>query len=400
MEITLFEARKLILASQGLLNKKPFGKGKRAVLKVLDRLGYVQIDAISVIERAHHHTLWNRAGNYKPGLLYAMLGRDRTVLEYWSHAAAFLPMKHYRFCLHTMHHIKSAGHHWYAVDTQVKTYVYDRIVGEGALYARDFGGNGKLSGKMWDLKPAKQALHELFMEGKLLVSARDNFHRRYDLPERVLPSGIDTSLPAPREQAAYYLLSAIKAQGLVSLGAIHYLRNWIKPLIQQYLPEFIEEGKILQVTIHKASGKVFYTTPDRIEQMPKRVNKAVYLLSPFDNAIIQRKRLAYFFNFDYQTEIYLPAHKRVYGYFALPILWGTEFIGRLDPKAVRKTGVLIINNLQIEPRVRINDQLLWALKNALHDFALFNGCESFQISKSEPAFLTAWLSKPSDIGAP
>ena len=391
MEITFTEARKLILASQGLLNRNPFGRGKKAVLKAMERLGYVQIDAISVIERAHHHTLWNRAGNYRPAMLYDMLGRDRTVLEYWSHAAAFLPMKHYRYCLHTMHHMQSAGYHWFTVDAKVKDFVYDRIAAEGPLYARDFAGKGKLSGEMWDLKPAKQALHELFMQGKLMVSARDNFHRRYDLSERVIPPGVDTSLPSPKEQAAHYLLSAINAQGLVSTGAVCYLCNWIKPLILQFLPELIEEGRIIEVTMGKSPSKVFYSTPDQLAQIPKRANKSVYLISPFDNAIIQRKRLDYFFNFNYQTEIYLPPHKRVYGYFAMPILWGTEFIGRLDPKAVRKTGVLIINNLQIEPRVKINDRLTAALKKALWEFALFNGCDSFQVLKSDPSQLAAWL---------
>ena len=396
MEITFSEARKLILARQGLLKKEPFGRGKKAALKALERLGYVQIDAISVIERAHHHTLWNRVGNYRPKLLYDMLGKDRTVMEYWSHAAAFLPMNHYRYCLHNMHYVKAKGHHWFHVDSKVKDYVYQRIVNEGALYARDFANTVKLSGEMWDLKPAKKALHELFMEGTLLVSARDNFHRRYDLPERVLPPAVDTSLPSPKEQATHYLLSAIGAQGLVSLGAIHYLRNWIKPLILQFLPELIEEGKVQEVTIHKSPGKTFFTTPDHLQQVPKRANKSIYFLSPFDNAIIQRKRLGYFFNFDYQTEIYLPPHKRVYGYFALPILWGTDFIGRLDPKAERKTGVLVINNLQIEPDVKASDRLLWALKEALQDFALFNGCQHFKILKSEPALLAGWLNKKSE----
>ena len=390
MKITLAEARKLILGSQGLLNKNPFGRGKRAVLKALERLGYVQIDAISVIERAHHHTLWNRAGNYRPKLLYDMLGKDRTVLEYWSHAAAFLPMAHYRYCLHNMHYVRANGYHWYPVDAKVKNYVYDRIVNEGALYARDFDNVAKLSGRMWDLKPAKKALHELFMEGTLLISARDNFQRRYDLPERVLPAEIDTSLPTPKEQAAHYLLSAIEAQGIVPIGAIHYLRNWIKPMLLQYLPEFVEEGKVKEIKIG-SEGKVFYTTEGKLAQIPKRVNKSIYFLSPFDNAIIQRKRLSYFFSFDYQTEIYYPVDKRVHGYFALPILWGTEFIGRLDPKAERKTGILTINNLQIESHVKVNDLLLYALKNALNDFAIFNGCDRFSVLKSNPEFLTEWL---------
>ena len=387
VEINLSEARKLILASQGLLKKEPFGRGKRGAMKALEQLGYVQIDAISVIQRAHHHTIWNRVGNYQPRVLYDLMARDRKVLEYWSHAAAFLPMSHYRFCLHAMKLVSVAGYHWYQVDAKVKNYVYDRIINEGPLYARDFVSQDKRSGKMWDLKPAKKALHELFMEGKLLVSARDNFHRRYDLPERVLPREIDTSLPSEKEQAAYHLLAAIKSQGLVALSEVHYLRNWIKPLILKYLPEFIEEGKVQEVIVNGDSGKIFYTTKNKLEQLPKRVSKSIYFLSPFDNAIIQRKRLQYFFGFNYQTEIYLPEHKRVYGYFALPILWGTDFIGRLDPKAERKSDVLIIRNLQIEPRTKISERLLQALKNALNDFTSFNGCHSFKVAKSDPPML-------------
>ena len=382
LEINLSEARKLILAGQGLVKNRPFGRGKAAALRALEQLGYVQIDAISVIRRAHHHTFWNRVGNYHPELLHRLMSKDRKVLEYWSHAAAFLPMAHYRFCLHTMSYVRESGHHWYQVEPKVKNYVYDRIADEGPLYARDFVSTSKRSGIMWDLKPAKKALHELFMEGKLLVSARDNFHRRYDLPERILPEGIDTSTPSEKEQAAYYLLTTIRAQGLVALNEVYYLRNWIKVLILKYLHELEEEGVIQAVRIAGETKKIFYTTQHNLKQLPKWVSKSIYFLSPFDNAIIQRKRLQYFFDFNYQTEIYLPPHKRVYGYFALPVLWGTDFIGRLDPKAERKSDVLVIKNLQIEPHVKVSERLIWALKNALHDFAAFNECHTVKVVKT------------------
>ncbi len=391
IEINLSEARKLILAGQGLVKNKPFGRGKSGAVKALEQLGYVQIDAISVIQRAHHHTLWNRVGNYRTRMLYDLMAKDRKVLEYWSHAVAFLPMAHYRFCLYTMKYVSESGRHWYRVDPKMKNYVYDRIVNEGSLYARDFVSTDKRSGAMWDLKPAKQALHELFMEGKLLVSARDNFQRRYDLPERVLPADIDTSMPSEKEQATYYLLTAIKAQGLVALGEVHYLRNWIKTLILKYLPELEEEGVVQSVRVGADTKKTFFTTKNNLEQLPKRVSKSIYFLSPFDNAIIQRKRLQYFFDFNYQTEIYLPEHKRVYGYFALPILWGTNFIGRLDPKADRKSDVLIVKNLQLEPRIKINEQLLGALKKALYDFAAFNECHTIEVLETNLPVLKDYL---------
>ena len=128
----------------------------------------------------------------------------------------------------------------------------------------------------------------------------------------------------------------------------------------------------------------YYTMPQLVAQQPQRVIKNVYLLSPFDNAVIQRKRLNTLFNFDYQTEIYYPVHKRQYGYFSMPILYGTEFIGRLDPKAHRAQKLLEIRNLVLEPHIKIDHQLITKLRAKLWEFTEFNQCETFKVVKAQP----------------
>ena len=152
------EARRIALNAQGLLKENPFGKGKKGVLKAIERLSYVQIDTISVIERAHHHTLWTRVADYQSSML-GQLQNERKVFEYWSHAAAYLPMKDYRFSLPMMQTVVENNKHWFNVEPSVKEYVYDKLKAEGALQAKDFEAppNQKF-GAMWDWKPAKKSL--------------------------------------------------------------------------------------------------------------------------------------------------------------------------------------------------------------------------------------------------
>lgn len=385
------EFRKLMLFCQGLTRTDCFGKGKSGVSNAISQLGYIQIDAISVVERAHHHTLWSRVSNYKPEFLNRLVNQDKQVFEYWSHAVAYLPMHQFRYHRCTMEQIKSKSHHWYPVSRKLKDFVYDTIKAEGPLFARDFEGSKKSKRQMWDFKPAKQALHELFMTGEIMVCKRENFQRQYDLTERVLPEGINLNRPSGKEQAQFHLQTALKANGLMTQQEIQYLRNWIKPVIEPYLAELIQEGFIVEVQPGNVSKKKYYALPDMLSKIPKRVAKKINFLSPFDNAIIQRKRISDLFDFNYQTEIYLPEKKRKYGYFSMPVLWGSKLIGRIDPKADRKNKLLLIKNIQIENDVKIDDQLLEELKRALTEFALFNSCPEYKITNSIPKDLRSKL---------
>lgn len=383
-KISLKQARRLSLLRQGLLKRHAFGKGMQATLEAIRRLSYVQIDTISVINRTHHHVLWTRVPGYQKEFLHRLMTEEKQVFEYWSHAAAYLPMEDFRFSLARKHALQSGENHWFDRDPKMMKWVLDRIEAEGPLQSRDFKApHGFQKTEMWSWKPAKIALEQLFMEGKLMVRERKGFQKVFDLTERVLPEGVDTRVPGPEEMGRYLALRAIDAHGLASPEEMGYLRKAKrkKPL-PDAIAELMEEGVISSVAVGE---KTYFTRPEYLEWLPLRAaRKQLHFLSPFDNTVIQRKRLKSLFDFDYQIECYVPAARRQYGYFVLPILWGDEMVGRADFKADKKEKVLFIKNLVFEPESAIDDSLLAALSQKLKALADFNQCESLVVEKSFP----------------
>lgn len=383
-KISLKQARRLALLRQGLLKKQPFGKGKQATLEAIQRLSYVQIDTISVINRTHHHVLWTRVPNYQKDLLHQLVAEKKQVFEYWSHAAAYLPIDDFRYSLPRKHALNTGENHWFDRDPKMMSWVLERITAEGPLQARDFKApKDYQKTEMWSWKPAKIALEQLFMEGNLMIKERKGFQKVFDLTERVLPTHIDTRMPTPLELATYLALRTIDAQGLATQKEMGYLRKANrKKLLVEALQQLVEEGIILPVLLDE---QIYYSRPAYVEALPIRLTqKQLHLLSPFDNSTIQRKRLKNLFDFDYQIECYVPAPKRKYGYFVLPILWGDEMVGRVDMKADRKQQVFYIKNLVFEPAAVIDDELLAALAAKLKALAQFNDCEKLVVERSEP----------------
>lgn len=365
----------MVIARQGLHKSNAFGRGPSALVDCIDRLSYIQIDTISVINRAHHHTFWTRVPSFLESHLDA-LQRDRKIFEYWSHAAAFLPMKDFRFCLPYMNAIASGQKHWRTPDKKTMNSVLKRIRSEGAARARDFDAvDGAKSGIWGSTKPAKIALEQLFIEGKLMVSHRDGFQKVFDLPERVLPSDLDTSSPSSEEFFRYLIERTIQAQGFATDSEIGYLRKGVKTELKQHLQQMLGDKEIVEVQV-KGNPNVYFSQTKVIEaSRSARVSKKVHLLSPFDNLVIQRKRMAQIFDFDYQIECYVPEAKRKHGYFCLPILFGDDLVGRLDPKADRKSKQLTIRNLVIEKEIKDYDVFVAELARKIDQLAAFNGCE-------------------------
>ena len=374
VEISMAVGRRLALKHQGLWNADPFGKGQKAVLQAIRHLGYVQIDTISVVERAHHHVLWSRIPGYQPEWL-DQLQQERFIFEYWSHAASYLPMEDYRFCLPRMLRLREAEKHWFPREKSEMQRVLDRISSEGPLMSRDFEGTPG-SGDRWDLKPVKYAIHEMVQMGKLMVSKRVGFQKAYDLPENCIPGHVDVSVPTESEMAQHLILRAIMAHGLMDLSGISYQRKGIRPALQNQVKAMLKDGQLREV---KLMGQNYLTLKDTPLELPRKPRQTkVFLLSPFDNTVIQRQRLADVFNFDFRTEIYVPEAKRKYGYFSMPVLWGDRFVGRLDPKAHRKTKTLEIKNFQIESDFTPSPPFWEQLRVALEAFCRFNKCERIQ----------------------
>ena len=305
--LSMQQAIKLVLLSQRLPPVKQTGSATAATLSAIEHLGYIQIDTISVIQRAHHHTLWNRNPRYKASQLDQLIA-DKQVFEYWSHAAAYLPLRDYRFSLPRKHALASGEqNHWYERDDSLMKLVLKRITTEGPLMAKDFEYTGKRAGE-WKTKPAKRALEYLFMQGELMVPYRVNFHKVYDLTERVLPEDTDTTLPDPEEYARFLITRYLQANGMGQSAEITYLLKNTKPLVSATLQEMVSNGELLQIN---AGSNSYYVLPASLDLLSKPLARSkLKILSPFDNLVIQRKRMQTLFDFNYLIECYVPEVKR------------------------------------------------------------------------------------------
>lgn len=380
--LSLPEARKLVLLSQRLPPGRISGESLNATLSAIEHLGYIQIDTISVVQRAHHHTLWNRNPNYQIDDL-DQLTAEKKIFEYWSHAAAFLPMRDFRHSLPRKNAIASGKQeNWYDRDPALMKSVLKRISQEGPLMARDFE-HSKRKANAWGSKPAKQALESLFMQGDLMISKRVGFQKVYELTERVLPDGLDTSTPTPEENARFLVTRYLEANGLGRLSEITYLLKNIKAQVAAVLPEMISGGEIVPIRIKDQS---YYALPSSLELLNLRLaRRKLKILSPFDNLLIQRQRMRDLFDYDYLIECYLPAAKRQHGYFSLPILWDGRLVARMDCKADRKNSLLNIHHLALESSVKDFEAFTSALRRELNSFLLFNKCDHLSLHKTSPS---------------
>ncbi|MCK4595068.1 YcaQ family DNA glycosylase, partial [bacterium] len=290
--------KRLALRHQLLDGRTSLPAGREGTLRCIERLGYVQIDTINVIERAHHHTLWTRLPDYRSEYLNELLAQDRKVFEYWGHAISYLPMADFRFFLEKMRTFPEQGWQRKYVERygNLMDEVYERIRAEGPLAAKDFGGTAK--GKTWwDWKPAKIALDLLFTQGRIMVDRRERFQRFYDLTERVLPDWVDTTLPDEDEREFFFTRRALAAYGVATLNDIRlFLRRAEKK--RKHLDRLVESGEVVRVEIEGFGGDEWFALSESLEELDDRsIAESLYLLSPFDNFVIQRERIRKLFGF-------------------------------------------------------------------------------------------------------
>jgi len=387
-KLSLDQTRQIVVWSQ-LLSESCLLAGKEATAQVIEHLGYVQIDTIAVVERAHHHTLWARCPDYDPSFLRDLVAVDRRIFEYWAHALAFLPMDDYRFYIPRMERHRTSERAWLSDwkkrHGRLLDEVLDRIRVEGALTSKDFvPAPGTKRGTWWDWKPAKRALEILFWQGDLMISERRNFQKVYDLAERVLPSGTNTTRPTDEELGRFHVLHALRGLGIAREREIRDAFH-IAPraLLANTLKDMQQSKEVVSLSVEGLSD-VYYCLPNALERSAANVPAFARILSPFDNLTIQRDRMEKLFGFKYTIECYLPEAKRQYGYFVLPILWGNELIGRLDAKADRKTKTLIAKKLWFEGTFQLYDEALPSVAEALVRFTQFNGCYEIEVGDILP----------------
>lgn len=384
--LSIQQARKLALLSQRL--PRSDYSGISGTQSAIQQLGYIQIDSISVVTRAHHHTLWSRVKNYQPEFIDTLL-KEKKIFEYWSHAAAYLPLEDFRYSLPKKAKV-AEQQHWFERDLKVEKEVLSRIRIEGPLQAKDFQRPKEHVEGWWQWKPAKKALEQLFMAGELMCPYRVGFQKVYDLTERVLPSSIDHTMPSDAEVARHLILQGLRSHGLVQLQELTYLRSELKDHIKEQIQAMQDENTLQTISVNK---QLYFTTNELLAQLNQPLSRQqVKLLSPFDNLVIQRKRIKQLFDFDYRIECYLPAIKRQYGYYALPIIWQGQLVARMDAKADRKLGVFIINKLVLETGYYHNFEVfLHALLPELKAYAAFNHCQSIQVLETLPTSLKVKL---------
>ncbi len=376
LSLSIAEARSLTLSQ--LFPSDP----ERGVAQALEDYGYVQIDTISRVERAHHHCLWTRIDGYQPADLENAVAQAE-VFEYWSHAAAYLPTQSYRYCLPRMERMRTNGFDWFEENQRVIAWVFDRIRAEGPLMSRDFKDERHSSEGWWDWKPTKIALESLFHQGRLAVKERRGFQKVYALPEDVLPGDLDTTMPSDTEMAAYLIDLSLKNTAMSRGRYLSFQHRDGRNTIPERLSEELENGSIVAVEV-EGTG-LWYCRPALLERIDSEADMTtaggrgwVKILSPFDGLVIQRGLLKELFAFSYQIECYVPAEKRRYGYFSLPIIDLRGFAGMVDAKAERKEGVLRVHALHLYEEYQRDQDFMHLFAAELEAFARFNGCVTIE----------------------
>jgi len=365
--------KRLALFNQGLGKISPFAKGVDGTLQVIEHLGYVQIDTISVVERAHHHILWSRVPDYDLSHLNNLV-RERQIFEYWYHAASYLPMKDYRYALPAMMSVrKGESRYFNRGDQHLMNEILARVRAEGRIRLRDIDKSSKKSlGNWWNTGPGRRAFEQLYMQGDLMICERNGMEKVYDLTERCLPENIDLSMPTLHEYAQYLFNTTLRAHGAFTWKQLVHLKGKdLKEAMRVVLKEQIDAGVVSAIKLD--DGQTLYVDVAAIEQ---KVNTdfGLKILSPFDNSLIHRDRLTSLFEFDYRIECYVPAAKRVFGYFCLPILYQDELVGRIDCKAHRTVKELEVISIHLEKAIKDKELFFCELEQEIKRFAEFNQC--------------------------
>jgi uncharacterized protein YcaQ len=389
-------ARALHLAAQGLLQPRRRRAARADVLAEIRRMGVLQIDTINVVARSPYLVLWSRLGDYPQAWLEELLA-EGDLFEYWAHEACFVPIEDYRLLRHRMLDPLAMGWkysaRWLAEHRAEVEAILAHVRAHGPVRAADFERTDGKTGGWWEWKPEKRALEVLFTAGELMIARRHNFQRVYDVAERVLPGWDDSTLPPPDQVRRELALKTVRALGLARAA-------WIPDYYRTRgarvdLAALVEEGALLRASVEGWRDPV-YVHPDHATLAQQAAAGALTptlttVLSPFDPVVWDRRRALELFDFDYRLECYTPAHKRVHGYFTLPLLRRGALVGRVDAKAHRRDGMFELKTVALEPGVRISERLVRDVAGALRRCAGWHGCPRVTVGRTTPPSFAAPL---------
>lgn len=377
-------ARRLFLHRHALA-EAPVGPASGTGLQgLIERIGFVQVDSINTVARAHDMILWSRRQAYRPPALKRLLERDRTLWEHWTHDASILPTRLHGIWHHRFRRDEERLHanwkRWFRDGYEAQfDSILDRIARDGPVGTADVG-EGEVRGKggWWDWHPSKTALEWLWRTGRLAITRRDGFAKIYDLTERVIPEVHRTPV-SEEEVCDWACRSALRHLGFGTSGEIAAYWNAIGPeAARTWCREALARGEIIEVEVEGAQGQRRKTfVPDLPEEPPEPTSR-LRILSPFDPALRDRNRAEFLFGFHYRIEVFVPEPKRVYGYYVFPVMEGDSLVGRIDVKAFRDAGSLRVKAFWPEPGVKLSKTRRSRLEAELARLALFAGCDRVQ----------------------
>jgi hypothetical protein len=391
-------ARRLLLAGQGLLDDPRRRATAGAVYELVERMGFVQVDSINVVARAHHLTLAARLDGYRPRLLERLLERERTLFEHWTHDAAIIPTAWYPFWRYRFARARQKifANRWWMErlggdPDGTAAAVLERVRREGPLMARDWErGEPRPTGagaSWWGWTREKAALEFLWFTGELAIARRVQFHKVYDLAERVLPQAHAAPQPPPEEQLDWTCRTALERLGTATPRELAAFWHDVPAAeAAAWCERAVAMGEVVPVLVEAVDGSwpapayAFADWEARAAAAPPAPRR-LRLLSPFDPILHDRRRTQRLFGFDYRLEVFVPAGKRRHGYYVLPILEGDRLVGRLDPKLHRERGLLEVRGLWWEPGMRAGRGRRAGLEAAVARLARFADAERWSLPR-------------------
>lgn len=393
MQLSNDLARRLFLHKHALA-EPPTGPAKGADLaNLVSRIGFVQVDSINTVARAHHMILWSRRQSYRPPALKSLTETDRALFEHWTHDASILPIALHPWWQHryarAASRLETNWKNWFrdGYRQQFET-ILRRIEADGPVTTSDVGeGEARSKGGWWDWHPSKTALEWLWRTGDLAIAGRNGFQKVYDLTHRVIPDAHRGAAPLHDETVHWACASALDHLGFASPKELAAYWNAISiEDAKDWAARALKCGEITEITVEGAFGpKRSLARPDVLAEAaaaPEPTNR-VRILSPFDPALRDRARAEFLFGFYYRIEVFVPEPKRIWGYYVFPILEGTRLIGRIDAKAFRDASTLRVKAFWPEAGITLTQTRRARLEAELTRLARLADCDRVE-------FLPGW----------